>query len=585
MARHARTAKGRIPCALRADYPPGHEPIGAISGVDGVIHHTVEVSVVLANIHSEPIDVDVGVASHERIKGPGDDGDALLERPGTLVLLDGYADAAVAHPLHHGRHVAVQVDTPRHQSVACRESECCAQDLIADLIRHDAAIAATVHEGAQQVGGHLGSLPGPHLVKDRPSLGLGVWPVSDVNTQSHSRNGIGVDPSAEVRRPGMGHHGPVTTDLLDQARRRQGDLLEGVRALVEVESPSADLAACQQVATATAGLMESWLGTPARMLDHNGRPVLRWGPDEPRALLLGHIDTVWPIGTLERIPWQVEGDRMSGPGVFDMKVGVVQAIAASALLGLGPDDGVGIVLTTDEEIGSGTSRTLIEDAARHAEAVLVFEPSVAGEMKSARKGTSWYVVEITGRASHAGLDPERGINALVEAADLVRLAVTWADPAVGTTVTPTTARAGVTDNTVPDTAIIGIDVRAWSADEQQRVDDLMRGWRPTHSEAGVRIIRGGINRPAMEQSAGSGLAQLAELCAVQLGMAPIGSRAVGGASDGNFTAALGVPTLDGLGAVGDGAHAEHEWASVTAMPERTALVAALISAILAGRLA
>ena len=148
--------------------------------------------------------------------------------------------------------------------------------------------------------------------------------------------------------------------------------------------------------------------------------------------------------------------------------------------------------------------------------------------------------------------------------------------------TPTTARAGVTENTVPDSAVIGIDVRAWTAEEQQRIDDLARGWGPTHPEAGVAIIGGGINRPAMEQSAGAGLAQLAEECALHLGIEPIGSRAVGGASDGNFTAALGIPTLDGLGAVGDGAHADHEWASARAVPERTALVAALTAAILAG---
>lgn len=380
----------------------------------------------------------------------------------------------------------------------------------------------------------------------------------------------------------MGHHGPVTPELLASARARQADLLEAVRTLVEVESPSSDIAACRTCVATAAGIVETWLGGQARIEDHEGRPVLRWGPDRPRVLLLGHLDTVWPVGTLTRIPWAVEEDRMRGPGVFDMKTGVVQAIGAIALLGLGDDAGVGLLLTTDEEIGSGCSRAVIEDAARDAEAVLVLEPSVEGELKTARKGTSWYVVQITGRAAHAGLDPERGINALVEAAALVSEAVTWASPEVGTTVTPTTARAGVTDNTVPDSAVIGIDVRAWSSEEQQRVDDLARGWRPAHPEAGVAIVGGGINRPAMEESAAAGLARLAERCAAGLGIDPIGSRAVGGASDGNFTAALGIPTLDGLGAVGDGAHAEHEWASATALPERTALVAALVGAILAG---
>ena len=377
----------------------------------------------------------------------------------------------------------------------------------------------------------------------------------------------------------------MTAPLLASALARRADLIDAVRTLVEVESPSADVAACERAVTIAAEMVQSWLGSAGRVELHEGRPILRWGPDHPRVLLLGHLDTVWPSGTLDRIPWSVDGDRLRGPGVFDMKVGVVQAIGAVALLGLGPDDGVGILLTTDEEIGSGCSRAVIEEAARQADAVLVLEPSVEGELKTARKGTSWYVVEVTGRAAHAGLDPERGINALVEAADLVRSAITWAKPEVGTTVTPTTARAGVTDNTVPDRAVIGIDVRAWSADEQQRVDALARGWRPAHAEATVDIIGGGINRPAMEASAGEGLARVAERCADALGLAPLGSRPVGGASDGNFTAAMGIPTLDGLGAVGDGAHADHEWASASAVPERTALVASLVAAILAGETA
>lgn len=373
----------------------------------------------------------------------------------------------------------------------------------------------------------------------------------------------------------------MTAELLAAARARQDELIGAVRTLVEVESPSADIDACRSCLTTAANVVATWLGSPPRIEEHEGRPVLRWGPEHPRVLLLGHLDTVWPVGTLARIPWAVDGDRMRGPGVFDMKTGAVQAIGALALLGLDESAGVGLLLTTDEEIGSGCSRAVIEDAARDGEAVLVLEPSVEGELKTARKGTSWYVVQITGRAAHTGLDPERGINALVEAAALVSDAVTWARPELGTTVTPTTARAGVTDNTVPDQAVIGIDVRAWSAEEQQRIDDLARGWRPAHPEAAVDIVGGGINRPAMEESAGAALARLAERCAADLGLAPIGSRAVGGASDGNFTAAMGVPTLDGLGAVGDGAHADHEWASAAALPERTALVAALVSAILA----
>ncbi|TEX51879.1 MAG: hypothetical protein B7C55_03320 [Actinomycetales bacterium mxb001] len=372
---------------------------------------------------------------------------------------------------------------------------------------------------------------------------------------------------------------PTLSELRASATARASNLIDGVRTLVEVESPSADLDACRRCASVTADLMQTWLGTPARIREHGGRPVVQWGPDQPRVLLLGHIDTVWPIGTLERIPWALDGDRMRGPGVFDMKTGVVQAIGALALLQADQSDGVGILLTTDEEIGSSTSRDLIENTARHADAVLVLEPSIDGDLKGARKGTSWYVVEITGRAAHAGLDPERGINALLEAATLVSECVNWADPSVGTTVTPTTAKAGVTDNTVPDRAVIGIDVRAWSGEEQERIDALMRAWRPRHPEAGVAIIAGGINRPAMEEEPGRALAALAISCAEGIGLAPLASRAVGGASDGNFTAALGIPTLDGLGAVGDGAHADHEWASASALPERTALVAAIVASV------
>ena len=381
----------------------------------------------------------------------------------------------------------------------------------------------------------------------------------------------------------MRHHGGVRPqslpELLDAARARHGDLLNGVRTLVEVESPSSDLESCRSCVSTAARLVGEWLGTPATIREHGGRPVLQWGPQRPRVLLLGHLDTVWPMGTLQRIPWQVDGDRMRGPGVFDMKAGVIQAIGALSLLEADQQDGIGLLLTTDEEIGSGTSRDLIEDTARDSAAVLVLEPSIEGDLKSARKGTSWYVVEIIGRAAHAGLDPEKGINSLVEAASLVSECVTWADPTLGTTVSPTTARAGVTDNTIPDRAVVGIDVRAWSAEEQQRIDDLMRSWRPAHPEAEVAIIGGGINRPAMEESTGRSLAALAASCATGLGLAPIASRAVGGASDGNFTAALGVPTLDGLGAVGDGAHADHEWASVSALADRTALVASIVAAM------
>lgn len=369
-------------------------------------------------------------------------------------------------------------------------------------------------------------------------------------------------------------------ELLDAARALTDRMAASVGDLVRVESPSSDVEACRRVIDVAAEVAGEWTRAPGRALTHGGRPVLQWGPTQPKVLLLGHLDTVWPLGTIERLPWSDDGERLRGPGVFDMKAGVVQGLAALHLLGLGPDDGVGMLLTTDEEIGSGTSRDLVEDAARRARAVLVLEPSVEAELKSARKGTSWYVVEIRGRAAHAGLEPEKGINALAEGANLVRASLTWGEPALGTTVTPTTARAGTTDNTVPDRAVIGIDARAWSGEEQVRVDELVRGWRPSHPEASVAIIAGGINRPAMPTSAAQPLLDLADGCVADLGLAPIGHRSVGGGSDGNFTAALGVPTLDGLGAVGDGAHADHEWVNRNGVAERAALVAAMVQRLL-----
>lgn len=369
------------------------------------------------------------------------------------------------------------------------------------------------------------------------------------------------------------------SDLHDRALDLLPAMTDAVEGLVSVESPSEDVDACAAVVQEAVGILEGWLPEPARIEEHGGRPVWRWGPDQPRVLLLGHLDTVWPLGSLARLPFRVDGDRLRGPGVFDMKAGVVQGWAALALLEATEAMGVGMLLTTDEEIGSHASRELIRSASASAAAVLVLEPSIDGALKTARKGTSWYAIDLTGRAAHAGLDPDRGINALLAAAELATAAPDWADAALGTTVTPTILRAGTTSNTVPAQAHLMLDVRAWTAEEQLRVDRAVRGWRPEGVPAEV-AIGGGIDRPAMEESAAADLFILAQGLAHDLGLAELHGRSVGGASDGNLTAAEGIATLDGLGAVGDGAHADHEWASVPAMAERAALVAALIRRIL-----
>lgn len=352
-------------------------------------------------------------------------------------------------------------------------------------------------------------------------------------------------------------------------------LVETTRALVQVESPTEDLDACTRVVERADELAREWLVDPGRIEEHEGRPVWRWGPASPRFLLLGHLDTVWPLGTIERLPCAIEGDRITGPGVFDMKAGVAQGWAALADLGARADGTMGMLLTTDEETGSLSSRALIAEAITACEAVLVLEPSADGALKTQRKGTSWYHLTFHGRAAHAGLDPERGINASVEAAHFITEAVTWADSDSGTSVTPTVLVAGTTANTVPAEAKLTVDVRAWTRSEQERVDECVRGWVLKHPDARWSI-EGGIDRAALESSSSTELFQRAQSVAAALGLPEVLECAVGGASDGNLTAAAGVRTLDGLGAVGDGAHADHEWASIAGMQERSRLLAGLL---------
>ena len=365
--------------------------------------------------------------------------------------------------------------------------------------------------------------------------------------------------------------------LLDDAQARSDAMVAAIGDLVRCESPTSDVAACRRVCDVAAHTIEAWLGEPAHIDDVSGRPIVRWGADQPRVLFLGHLDTVWPLGTIDRLPWVATSERLQGPGVFDMKAGVVIAIAALRLLPDATD--IGLLLTTDEETGSATSRAVIAEAIERADAVFVFEPAAGEAFKTRRKGTSWYDIAFGGRAAHAGLDPQRGINALLEAALFVTDAVTWANPPAETTVTPTMLQAGTTANTVPDVARLTVDVRAWNADEQERVDEVVRAWRLLHPEASIQIS-GGIDRPALEAESSAALFAQIQRVAADLGLPVPTEAAVGGASDGNLTAAAGVPTLDGMGAVGDGAHADHEWVSVADLAPRAALAAGLAQRIL-----
>lgn len=362
------------------------------------------------------------------------------------------------------------------------------------------------------------------------------------------------------------------------------ELLDDLRQLVECESPSADQAAVARSADLVARLGTVHLGVEPERIVVDGCSHLRWRlgsrPQAERVVLVCHHDTVWPLGTLETHPYDVDDSGvLRGPGCFDMLAGLVMAWHAVAALPSA--DGITLLVTGDEEIGSPSSRALIEETARGARAALVLEASAdGGALKTARKGTSMYDVVITGRAAHAGLEPEKGINAALELAHQLLAVPAVASLADGTTVTPTVASAGTTVNTVPATARFGIDVRAWSLAELERVDTAIRALTPVLPGARIEIL-GGINRPPLEESSSKALFLRATRLADDLGLPPLTHTAVGGASDGNFTAGVGTPTLDGLGAVGGGAHAVSEHVLVDRLPDRTVLLHALLADLLA----
>jgi glutamate carboxypeptidase len=354
-------------------------------------------------------------------------------------------------------------------------------------------------------------------------------------------------------------------------------LIDDLAALVACESPSADLAAVARCAAVVDAVAAERIGQTSERVVVDGRVHLRWTFGTPRVVLLGHLDTVWPAGTLARWPFEVDGDRMTGPGVFDMKAGLVQLFAA--LQSLDDLDGVGVLVTSDEEIGSTTSQPLIEATCRDVRAVLVLEPSADGALKVARKGVGMFHLEITGRAAHAGLEPERGINATVEAAHQLLAAADLADTALGTTVTPTVVTAGTTSNTVPAAARVAVDVRAETGAELRRVEAALQSFTPQLPGAALKVVTDSVRLP-LERQHSTELFGRAQRHAALIGLGALDGVTVGGGSDGNLTAALGTPTLDGLGAVGGNAHAEGEWASAAAMPQRTALVAALVRNLL-----
>jgi glutamate carboxypeptidase len=351
-------------------------------------------------------------------------------------------------------------------------------------------------------------------------------------------------------------------------------MLRRLEALVMTETPSSDADRLR----AAHELLQQWgseaLGRRGEERSVSGTPHLYWdAAGQRRVLILGHVDTVFAAGTTQTRPFSVARDRATGPGVFDMKAGLV--IAFEALGEVMDTSHVAVLVTGDEEVGSLTSRALIEEVAAECAAVLVLEPSLDGALKTGRKGGSFYRIAFGGRAAHAGLEPERGHNALVELARFVDWCAGVADQESGTTVTPTAASAGGAVNVVPSAAELVVDVRAASLVELERVHRALHARAPV--DPGVQIlVHGGINRPPLEPRTSTDLVELAQKVAVRIGTDPLRTASVGGASDGNFTAALGIPTLDGLGADGGGAHSDDEWIRVSSLEPQVRLVAGLI---------
>lgn len=356
-------------------------------------------------------------------------------------------------------------------------------------------------------------------------------------------------------------------------------MLAALEPLVNQESPSADVDLLDSCAELLAELGSGILGFSPRLERSDGKPYLLWARGEPRVLVLCHLDTVWPRGTVARWPFNANGTRASGPGVFDMKGGIVQGLFALASIGV--PEGAAMLVTSDEEVGSATSREVIQYLGRQVDATLVLEPALEGALKVARKGVAGYVLTIDGLAAHAS-QPELGVNATVELAHQALAIAALADPAVGTTCSPTVVSSGTVANTIPARATLVIDSRAPSLEEQRRIDAALRSLEPV--VAGAKLaLEGGPNRTPMPESISRDLFERAEAHAAEMGLSALRGALAPGGSDGQLTAEVGTPTLDGLGAVGANAHAEGEYLDIAAMPERAAVLAALIRDVLAAR--
>ena len=373
--------------------------------------------------------------------------------------------------------------------------------------------------------------------------------------------------------------------LLGYFEVRRDEMVELIVKLASIESPSRVAAAQEPMRSALTAEFEA-LGLEVRRLegedgcDHLMARPARRDPSRPSQLLLGHLDTVWPVGTLETMPIEIVDGRLHGPGIFDMKAGLVQTIfALLAIREFGiemPVDPV-VLVNADEEIGSPNSRTHTVELAEEACRAFVMEPSYGprGDLKTVRKGIGNFKLTVRGVASHAGLDPDSGVSAILAVAHRVWKAFALNNASRGVTVNVGTIDGGLRPNVIAPEATAMIETRVFTSEDAARVEEAIRGLTPTRDQITLDV-EGGFRRPPMEKTPGNrALWAAAQEAAAALGF-EIGEAQVGGASDGNLTSPL-IPTLDGLGAVGDGAHADHEHLIIEKVPQRAALLAMLLA--------
>jgi len=376
----------------------------------------------------------------------------------------------------------------------------------------------------------------------------------------------------------------TAVEILEYFEKRRADIVSLIREIVDIESPSFDVEQSEDVAD----WLESAFNaagadvTVERVVseDVGTHLLVRAFPgDEKAVLMLGHTDTVHPIGTRLRNSTRIEGDKLYGCGAFDMKAGVVlmlEALRYFATTGTTPARPINILLSCDEEVGSETGRALVESEAANAEFCLVLEPSSAGRVKTGRKGTGMFRLIAHGRQAHAGLEPEKGINAVAELARQIDRIHSVARPELGTTVNVTTFHGGTVLNVIPEHAVCDIDIRYTRADEAERIENELKALKAVDGQVELELA-GAINRPPLERTDSvAGLYEKACELAASFDY-DLGETQVGGGSDGNFVAALGVPVLDGLGVTGDGAHTLNEHILVSDIAKRATLLTLLLS--------